>query len=419
MKLVHAADIHLDSPLRGLTRYAGAPVESVRGATRAALRNLVDLCLAEGVDLLVIAGDLYDGDWRDYNTGLCFTAQMARLTREGVRVVIVRGNHDAASQITRSLRLPEGVTELGSRKAESLLLEDLGVAVHGRSYPHREVREDLSVGYPDPVPGLFNLGLLHTALNGRPGHEPYAPCRLERLVAQGYDYWALGHVHQREVLSEAPWVVFPGNLQGRHARETGPKGATLVTVEDGQVVAAQHRELDVVRWASLSVDASDLASASDAVDAARRLLAEAVEEAGDRTLAARLTITGASSAHTQLAAEPDRWENELRAAAGEAGPEVWLEKVSLSTRMPLDVDALRQREDPVGDLARYLRDLRDDRDALTALRGPLDELIHKLPAEYFRLDSALDLDDPATLVGLLDDIEQLLLPGLLGMDAGE
>jgi len=78
-RFIHAADIHLDSPLRGLDRYDGAPVEEIRGATRRALENLVDVCLAERVAFLLIAGDIYDGDWKDYNTGLFFHRQMSRL----------------------------------------------------------------------------------------------------------------------------------------------------------------------------------------------------------------------------------------------------------------------------------------------------------------------------------------------------
>src|SRR4051812_29910913 len=112
MKFVHAADLHLDSPLRGLDRYEGAPVEQLRGATRRALENLVALCLSEKADFLLLAGDLYDGGWKDYRTGLFFAAQMSRLRAADIPVFFVRGNHDAESNITRSLRLPENVREL-------------------------------------------------------------------------------------------------------------------------------------------------------------------------------------------------------------------------------------------------------------------------------------------------------------------
>ena len=240
MKFVHAADIHLDSPLRGLERYEGAPIEAVRSATRDALANLVQTAIDESVDLVLIAGDLYDGDWKDYNTGLFLVAQLRRLHEAGIRVLLISGNHDAASRITRALRLPESVTVFATSRPETVVLGDLEVAVHGQGYASQAVTCDLSVDYPEPVPGCFNIGLLHTSADGREGHEPYAPCTVPSLVARGYDYWALGHVHRREVLHRDPWIVFPGNLQGRHVRETGAKGATLVTVEDRRVVSVDH-----------------------------------------------------------------------------------------------------------------------------------------------------------------------------------
>lgn len=228
-KFLHTADLHLDSPLVGLARYPGAPAEQLRAATRQALVALVDLAVREEISFVLIAGDLYDGDWKDYNTGLFFAHQMSRLNKSGIRVYIVAGNHDAASQMTRTLRLPENVTIFPIRRPCTEVLNDLRVALHGQGFPTSAVTADLAAGYPPALPHLFNIGVLHTSVTGRPGHETYAPCTLEGLLSKGYQYWALGHVHQREVLHQDPWVVFPGNLQGRHIRETGPKGCALVT----------------------------------------------------------------------------------------------------------------------------------------------------------------------------------------------
>jgi exonuclease SbcD len=252
-KFIHAADVHLDSPLRGLEQYEGAPVEEIRGASRRALENLVELAIAEQVAFVLFAGDLYDGDWKDYNTGLYFGRQMTKLREAGIRAFLLSGNHDAASQLTRHLRLPDNIKILSDQKPESVSLEDFGVMLHGQGFPRRVVTENLSAGYPKPVPHLFNIGLLHTSVDGREGHEPYAPCSLEGLLSKGYDYWALGHVHRREILHQDPWVVFPGNIQGRHVRETGPKGCTVVTVRDGRVLSVEHRDLNVLRWSVCDV----------------------------------------------------------------------------------------------------------------------------------------------------------------------
>ncbi|MCW2983192.1 MAG: metallophosphoesterase, partial [Conexibacter sp.] len=332
MKLVHAADIHLDSPMHGLAAYDGAPAAELRRATRRALSGLVDLCLAERADVLLIGGDLYDGDWHDYATGAFFVREAARLVEGGVRVVMVTGNHDAASRITKALRLPAGVFVLPVDEPGTVELADLGLAVHGQGYATPAVTADLSAAYPAPLSGLVNVGLLHTSADGKFDHAPYAPCRVDRLAARGYDFWGLGHVHERVLLHADPPVLFPGCLQGRNVRETGPKGATVVTFgADGRPVL-EERVLDVVRWAVCTVDASGLADVDDVLGAVGAAVERAVEEADGRLLAARVRVTGASEAHGALMRAARRFAWDVRSAAGEvAGEQVWLEKVDVRT----------------------------------------------------------------------------------------
>jgi exonuclease SbcD len=413
VKIVHAADLHLDSPLSGLERYPGAPVEAIRGASRRALANLVALCLEERAELLLIAGDVYDGDWRDYSTGMFFVSELLRLRDAGTRVVLVRGNHDAASQITRHLDLPAHVTELASARPVTLRLEDLGVAVHGQSFRDRSVQDDLASRYPDPVAGVLNVGLLHTSLTGREGHHDYAPCTMETLRSRGYDYWALGHVHQREVVSEAPWVVFPGNLQGRHARETGPKGATVLTVNDSRIASVEHRALDVVRWAVCDVDAAGAGSADDVVELARAALDRAVSASEGRTVAARVVVRGVTRAHAALVAHSDQWEGQIRLAGRDvAGDELWVERVRFDTSPMVDRERLAARDDAIGQVVRALSALRDDPEGRAALLDVFADLRTKLPPEAREGLDAVRLDDPELVLDALRDVENMLLPEL-------
>ncbi len=372
MKFIHAADIHLDSPLAGLQARAEPLSEDLRRCTRQAFANLVDLAIEEDVAFVVIAGDLYDGDWKDFSTGLFFAAQMQRLGRP---CFLLRGNHDAHSQITRRLKLPDNVSEFSSRRVESFVRRDLGVALHGQSFPDREVPEDLSATYPDPVAGLLNIGVLHTSADDPGEHATYAPCTPERLRDKGYDYWALGHIHIRQVLHPGhPWIVFPGNLQGRHAKETGPKGCTLVTVEDGRIARVEHRSLDVLRWAALEVDATE-AGEEELLDRVAAAVRAALAEAEERPLLARLTLAGETALHATL---PDRMEELVAHATGaaiEAGGRLWIEKVTLRTRAPARLAA-----DTLEPLRRAFLDAATDRAVADPLREELEALRHRLPS---------------------------------------
>lgn len=409
MKFFHTADVHLDSPLCGLDRYDGAPVDKLRGATRRALEALVDECISERVDFLLIAGDLYDGDWTDYNTGIFFIRQMSRLRDAGIRVFIVRGNHDAKSKI---LNLPEGVAELSTSKAESISLEDIGVCIHGRGYAKVDTKEDLSQTYPAPRQGQFNIGLLHTAAGGREGHADYAPCTPAALANKGYDYWALGHVHKREVLLQRPWIVFPGNLQGRHARETGPKGATLVTVEDGRIENVEHRVFDVARWAVCRVDTSSASTPADVVDLCRSRLLKEMDAAGGRALCARVEVMGASKAHAALTRDPDKFRIELCSAATDIG-DVWIEKVGIRSHVMADLKKLEQRDDVIGALLVKLRSIENDDIELGKLTETFEDIRNKLPTEYHDHTGSFPLKDPSVMKKLVSEMAHYLLPDLM------
>lgn len=408
-RFLHAADVHLDSPLVGLDRYESAPVEAVRGATRRAFSNLVRLAVDEEVAFVLLAGDLFDGDWKDYRTGLYFVEQMARLRDAGIPVVVVAGNHDAASQLTRKLRPPDNVRFLSTRRPETFIVETRGVAVHGQGFATRSASDDLAAAYPVADPGLLNIGLLHTSLDGREGHATYAPTTPRVLAQKGYQYWALGHVHRREVVSTDPWVVFPGNLQGRHAREIGPKGCTLVTVEHGDVARVEERHLDVLRWARCRVDVDGVTSTGDLLDRVSRSLTAEAGRADGRTLAVRVEVSGATACHDEIAARPDHWVQEVRALAAGQSSDVWVEKVALATRRPVDLSALAGRDDLLGGILRELGAPAATPEEEAALRDSLAEIRAALPPELLAGEDPLDLADPDRVSRLAVEARDLLL----------
>ncbi len=415
MRFIHAADVHLDSPLLGLDSYEGAPIEAIRGATRVALENLVNLAVTEHVDFVVLAGDLYDGDWRDASTGLFFIAQMSRLDHLGIPVVVISGNHDAASRITGRLPYPKNVHILPVDRADTVRFETLRIAVHGQGYARQVEDRNLAANYPQPVPGYFNIGLMHTALEGREGHEPYAPCSLSELMAKGYDYWALGHVHRRESVNglEHPRVEYPGNLQGRHIRETGPKGCLLVTIGSDGRSQPEFRALDVFRWVLLPIEVTGLSTTDEVIELAAAGFSDALSAADGQAVGVRVELTGETHLHEVLEAESVRLTDELRSRAlTESGGRLWVERLVRRTRRPKSAaesePALAQ--DALTEIGGVIAELRADPQRIAALlkEGECGDLFKKLPVDFRLGPDVSDPTDSASLAGYLARAECLL-----------
>lgn len=425
LKYIHAADIHLDSPLQGLERYEGAPVDLIRGATRRALENLVQLAIREQVDFVVIAGDLYDGDWRDFNTGMFFVRQMAKLREAGIRVYLIAGNHDAASTMTRKLRLPcnpEGDDlMLSHERPETRRLDDLGVAIHGRSFANQSETKNMVPDYPALVPHFFNVGLLHTSLNGSDEHDTYAPCTESDLRSKGYDYWALGHIHKRSTLPsegnllKAPSTFYSGNLQGRHIREPGARGCLLVTVTEGRESLTEFRPLDVFRWEICQVPCSDAKNADEVVERFRDELQSLIKRHAGLPLGVRVILEGATKAHQELTSQRAAVTAEIRSQATIVSDgRTWIEQVRLSTRYPRDQQLLADGDGPVEELVKYFDELSNDPAAIAQLADELKDLARKLPAELMQAPEGLQLDQTDWLREMVQELKPMLLERLKG-----
>ncbi len=414
-RFIHAADIHLDSPLIGLSQHEGAPVEVIRGATRTALTRLVDLAIEEDVDLLLIAGDLYDGDWKDYGTGLFFVNEMRRLKDAEIPVYLMFGNHDAESKTTKSLALPENVHVFGTRKPESFTHPALPLALHGQGFATPSVTENLANNYPAPLPDHFNIGLLHTNLGDLAGHGNYAPSTVPQLVAHGYDYWALGHIHLRNIHHEKPHVVYSGNTQGRHINESGAKGCYLVTVDDDlEVTSCEFCALDCVRWESIAIDCTEIDDEVDLYQAIRDKLTHALSAADDRLLATRIVLQGPSSLHETLHADRARILAECVSQAAEIDSElIWIEGLRIKTRTLIDPEDLAKRDDLTALVLKAL----DSFDP-SILPDPVSTLKTKLPEEAVRsLSASLTPETTTDRDAIKQDVAAIVLQAIASSGA--
>jgi DNA repair protein SbcD/Mre11 len=383
---LHAADLHLGSPFRGLSLRDEALGQRLAGASREAFVELIDRALAEKIAFAIFAGDIFDGDWRDAAIALFFNRQIARLAKAQIPVFLLKGNHDAESKITKSLTLPELARQFPTGRAATFELPELQIALHGRGFSKPAETENLARTLPPPKPGWFNIGVLHTSLDGRPGHEPYAPCSLDDLRAKNYDYWALGHVHAFEIVAHDPTIVFPGNLQGRSIRETGPKGAVLVDVADGQVKEVRRLIVDRARFCEIALD---VAAHDDMTSLLRALEARAGDEvllAEGRPIALRVRISGASPLHAEFAADPARWRDEIEAAAQRAQEDIAIERLLLETEAPVAAKRLDQDFDFSGLLDACLAEPSLREAALAALKV----VEAKIPAPGLDLGDELD-----------------------------
>ncbi len=418
-KFLHAADIHLDSPLLALSKYPGAPVEKIRLATREALANLVRLAIDEDVAFVVIAGDVYDGDWDDYNTGHYFNAQMTKLASAKIPVYLISGNHDAQNKMTRTLHLPENVHQFPTDAPASIRLQHVPVSLHAQGFATQSVKHDLSLSYPASDAGRFNIGILHTSVAGYEGHDDYAPCTLPGLCSKGYEYWALGHIHKREILRERhPMIAFPGNIQGRHIRESGAKGCLLVEVDDNNhITRHSFQPLDTFRWELCYVNLSQIKESQDLLAQLGEHLSNIAANSEGRPSAVRVMLTGACSMHDELFARQSHWMEQIRAVAmQQGGDNLWVEKVKFKTTPVKAQRDLAELDGPIAELSACIKEWMASETKLLELKEMLTEVKRKVPAVLLQGEEGLPLDDLAWLKSTLEDVEKLAIGRLLSQE---
>ena len=380
-RFVHTADVHLDSPLSTLALRDPALADLIGGATRKAFVAVIDLSLEERVDALVIAGDLYDGEQTSMKTARFLADQLRRLHEAGVKTFVIRGNHDAELRITRELTLPPSVKVFSGRaEAVEFAAGALEVAVHGVSFAQKHAPESLLPKFRPPVAGRVNIGVLHTSLGGSSAHDLYAPCAPADLHGGGFDYWALGHIHQRSLDKGRATIVMPGNPQGRDINEAGPKSATLVSIGDGHAITVEERFTSVAEFRRIGVDLAGVEDWRGALARIEGALAEARASAPSEHLVARLALTGATPLAWALRRDADKLDGDARAIAEGLG-RTWIDKVELRCEAPRASDSA-SANDPVAELRAMMeQEVAQSKAFEDALREFAAELQTHLPAD--------------------------------------
>jgi len=370
---VHAADLHLDSPFTGITSESPAIASSLYSATFSAYTSLIDLCIEKQVQFLLIAGDIYDGADRSLRSQLRFRDGLQRLADNNIQAFVVHGNHDPFKEHSRSIDWPEGVHVFSYNKVKSIpfMIDNSPVAlISGISHENRHITTNLARKFTSLDANLFQIGLLHCNVGKDTAHEAYAPCELQDLIKTDLDYWALGHVHERKILHKDPYVVYPGNTQGRNIREQDERGCYLIQVDDNnRITRIDFHELDDIRWFGGSLTINGLDTLDQLENAVFGCIEDFSKKAGSRPLICRISLTGQGPLFKELSREhalPELLEH-LRDSYETKTPFVWVQDLIFDCRPEIDLKKRSKDKDFLGQVLRISQELSDTEEGRTRL----------------------------------------------------
>ncbi len=416
IRFVHAADLHLDSPFTGIKAVAPTTVAAaLSSATFSAYENIIDLCIDERVDALLVAGDVYDSADRSLRAQLKFVEGLERLHEAGIRSFVCHGNHDPLDGWEAQLAYPPSCTRFPAQFEAAPVFENdpERAVVHGISYETRDVYDNLALGVGPVDPNTFSIGLLHANVEGNTDHAPYAPCSLNDLRKSGIDYWALGHVHTRRVLNQSsPTVVYPGNSQGKHPNERGERGVYLVEVDEDGSVHLDFRAVDVVRWERISLDISDIETEQNLIDGLHERMQTVLDASDGRSVVARITLSGRGPLHGSL--QQSNFVEEVRENLNDdwakRSPFTWCERIKDETAPPFDRQERLNGADFLAEVLTTADRAKADPKMRAAILSGLNDLY-----EHNRYGKSLDkdaLDDDFN--ALIDEAESIIVDYLAG-----
>jgi DNA repair exonuclease SbcCD nuclease subunit len=401
---IHAADLHLGSPFRGIGSKLPAVAETLGVATYDAFSGLIDLCLEKKTDFLLVAGDVFDLPGRSLRAQLAFRDGLARLSEAGIHSYTVFGNHDPWEAWAERITWPERAHLFPSDRVETMpvVVDGSEVAsVSGISYQTPQQTEDLTAGFHASRPDLFQIALLHTNCGNNPDHGPYAPCSLETLRKSGFDYWALGHVHEKKILETRPHIVYPGCAQGLSIRETGPRGCWLVSVAADRRADLSFLPLDRVRWRLAAIDICGMDSLDALDQAIAETLSRSAGEGEERPVILRIRFTGRGMLYRTLR-QPAVMEELLERAqdlGAQESPSVWVQDLASDCRPEADMERRSKMDDLLGQVLKNAQTLALAPDDLPERLMPVLSDLYR----QTRLSRHLDELSPSELSALLQD----------------
>lgn len=384
-RFIHTADLHLDTPFAGMSNIPDQVRRHLQESTFAALDGLVDLAISKAVDFIVISGDIYDAADSSLRAQLRLKEAWDKLGKHGIHVYIIHGNHDPLSSSRQRFAYPDHVTVFGATVEHATAIRRKDgqpvAVVSGISYPTSSVTDNTSLQFKrDLTSSLYHIALLHANVEGQEGHDVYSPCSLVDLRDSGYDYWALGHIHKRQILSEAPWVVYPGNIQGRSMKETGSKGCYLVEVDENKEASLYFHELDLVRFTMIELNIEGMTSMEQCKDALEDQLEALRNRNGGKMTLVRVNFTGRGPLHPilqsgreglELLQELQRKETDRFAldshSKSELGDVVWPASMKILTGMEFNRALLLEEDSFLGELLRLSERAKHDGELLDSM----------------------------------------------------
>ncbi|AXH99896.1 DNA repair exonuclease [Sporosarcina sp. PTS2304] len=330
IRFLHTADLHLDSPFKGMSASGPDEIEKIQQSTFQAFDRMITYAVEQQPDFIVIVGDIYDGEDRSLRAQIRFQQGMKRLDQAQIPVFLSYGNHDHLAGKWTRVSLPENVHVFAETvEQKRLTVRGETVTLHGFSYPQRHVREPMIADYQQADEGI-HIGMLHGSVAGDSAHAVYAPFTISDLQRKNYQYWALGHIHKRQVLAQNPPIVYPGNLQGRHKNEQGVKGFYDVSLSGNQS-SMTFVPASAIVFTTLTISCEGIEYADDWVAVCQKAIDYVAAEIGNIIIELVMTDTESLATALQRTSSESEWLEILREQYILQEPFVWIRAIEWPT----------------------------------------------------------------------------------------